>query len=292
MSSLVTGMAVHNLITGYSAEVTTPDRRALDSAAQMMPKNAPVYIASLPKDTPQSQLEVARMLKDLELRPVPHIVARNIENRKSLEKILRELSEKAGVNRALVLGGDRDHPAGEYHSSLQLLQSGVFEEYGITKVAVGCYPEGHPKISDAILDRALHDKLDVADKAGMDIRLITQLCFDPEVIAGYVRSLRKEGISAKIRAGIAGPAKLSTLIRYAAICGVGASLRGLKRQQSMAKGLISTQTPTHLIQKLASANERDPVLDITGIHFFTFASLKKTIEWAEHQLGKERIKDE
>lgn len=272
------------LLRGYSAEVTTPDRQSLDAAAAMMPAKAPVYIASLPKDTSGGQLAVARQLRDLGLRPVPHIVARNIESRQSLEKLVENFTDQAGVNRALILGGDRDVPAGEYDCALQLIQSGILEAYGIEKIAIGCYPEGHPGISDDILRRALFDKLEAADKAGFDVRLISQLCFSAESIAAYVKSLRNAGVTAKIRIGLAGPASTRILLKYAAICGVGPSLKLLKNRQSIAKGLMRTNTPEHLLLDIAGHIARDPSLAITGVHFFTFASLKNTIGWANDWL--------
>ncbi|SIN65402.1 methylenetetrahydrofolate reductase (NADPH) [Parasphingorhabdus marina DSM 22363] len=286
MGSPVASEAVRDLLEGYSAEVTTPDRRSLDTAAKMMPANAPVYVASLPRDTPESQLDVARMLKELGLQPVPHIVARNIPDRRSFEKIIYDLSRYAGVDRALILGGDRDRPVGDYHSSLQLLKSGILEDHGIKRVAVGCYPEGHPAIADDILETALFEKIDTASRGGIDLRLITQLCFDADAICGYLAALRSKGVTSKIRVGIAGPAKTPTLLKYAAICGVGPSLKALKKQRKITRGLLKTQTPATLLRNIAEQNRRNALLDITGVHFFTFASLSGTIDWAEKQLGR------
>ena len=85
----------------YSAEVTTPDRKSLDLAANLMPKDARVYVASLPKDPPDRQIGVCSQVRDLGLIPVPHIVARNIPNRDALGNLLGCLAREAGVDRAL-----------------------------------------------------------------------------------------------------------------------------------------------------------------------------------------------
>lgn len=69
-----------------SAEVTTPDRRSLDHAARLMPRDARVYVASLPKDPPDRQIGVCAQVRDLGLIPVPHIVARNIPDRDALDR--------------------------------------------------------------------------------------------------------------------------------------------------------------------------------------------------------------
>ena len=265
----------------YSAEVTTPDRKSLDLAANLMPKDARVYVASLPRDPPDRQIRVCSQVRDLGLIPVPHIVARNIPNRDALDNLLGRLAREAGVDRALILGGDRDVPAGDYECGLQLIESGLLQAHGIDKIAIACYPEGHPRIPDAVLDRARSDKIAAARAGGLSLILISQVCFEAAPIIAFLRKIRSEGVEERVRVGVAGPAKHATLIRYAMICGVGASLRALRERQALAKNVLSGETPERLILELEEAVEADPSLNIWGIHFFTFASLKNTIEWVE-----------
>ena len=265
----------------YSAEVTTPDRKSLDLAASLMPQDARVYVASLPKDPPDRQIEVCSRVRDLGLIPVPHIVARNIANRDALDNLLRRLSREAGVDRALILGGDKDVPVGEYDCSLQLIESGSLQEHGIDKIAIACYPEGHPRIPDDVLDKARTDKVAAARAGGLSLILISQVCFESAPIIGFLRKVRSEGVTEQVRVGVAGPATHATLIRYAMICGVGASLRALRERQALAKNVLSGETPEQLILELEEAAEAEPLLNIWGIHFFTFASLRNTIKWVE-----------
>jgi methylenetetrahydrofolate reductase (NADPH) len=267
-------------LKGYSAEVTTPDRQSLDAAAEMMWPQAPVYVASLPKDSSEAQLAVAAQLHGLGLRPVPHVVARNFASEAAFARAIERFAREAGVDRVLVLAGDRQTSEGPFECSLQLIRSGVFEANGVRKIAIACYPEGHPRIAHATLDRALMEKLEAADRAGLEARLITQLCFDADVISRFVKKLRSRGIGVGLRVGLAGPATPARLLKYAAICGVGPSLRALRERQSMARGLLAAQTPEPIVAGLARAAAADRSLDITGLHFFTFASLRHTIEWA------------
>lgn len=265
----------------YSAEVTTPDRKSLDLAANLMPKDARVYVASLPDDPPDRQIRVCSQVRDLGLIPVPHIVARNIPNRDALDNLLGRLAREAGVDRALILGGDRDIPAGDYECSLQLIESGLLQAHGIDKIAIACYPEGHPRIPYAVLDRARSDKIAAARDAGLSLILISQFSFEAAPIIRFLKKIRSEGVEERVRVGVAGPAKHATLIRYALICGVGASLRALRERQALAKNILSAETPERLILELEEAVENEPSLNIWGIHFFTFASLKNTIRWVE-----------
>lgn len=271
----------------YSAEVTTPDRKALDEAARLMPKDARVYVAALPKDPPDRQVQVCSEVHDLGLIAVPHIVARNIANREQLDDLLGRLSREAGVDRALILGGDRDVPAGEYDSALQIIESGLLQQHGIDKIAIAVYPEGHPRIPDEVLDKALADKIAAARAGGLQLILISQVCFDAAPIIEFLRKIRAQGVTERIRVGVAGPAKYSTLVKYAMICGVGPSLRALKERQSLARNLLAGETPEKLILELEDAVEAEPSLNIWGLHFFTFASLSSTIEWVERFRGEE-----
>jgi methylenetetrahydrofolate reductase (NADPH) len=265
----------------YSAEVTTPDRKALDAAASRMPPKARVYVAALPKDSPDRQIEVCAQVRELGLIPVPHIVARNIEDRAAFDRLLGRMNREAGVDRALILGGDRDVPAGDFDCSLQLIESGLLEKHGIGKIAIGCYPEGHPRIADDVLEKALLGKVAAARAAGLELILISQACFESAPIVRFLRKLRAQGVGERVRVGIAGPAKRSTLVKYALICGVGASLRALRERQSLAANLLSVETPEKLIRELEDAAEAEPGLNIWGVHFFTFASLTNTIDWVE-----------
>jgi len=246
-----------------------------------MRQNARVYVAALPNDAVDRQVEVCSEIRQKGLIPVPHIVARNIENCAALDNLLGRLSSEAGVDRALILGGDRDKPAGDYDSSLQLIESGLLQEHGIDKIAIACYPEGHPRIPEEVLDKARADKVAAARAGGLKLILISQVCFASAPIIDFLRRIRAEGVTERIRIGVAGPAKHSTLIKYAMICGVGPSLRALKERQSLAKNMLLGETPQKLILELEEAVEAEPSLNIWGIHFFTFASLKNTIEWVE-----------
>lgn len=272
-------------LTNYSAEVTTPDRRALDYVGTLMRSGAPIYIASLPNDDCEKQLEVAIKLKALGLDPVPHIVARNMVDRASFVSAVERFARLAGVDRALILGGDRADSVGPYEASIQLIRSGVLEANGIQHIAIAAYPEGHPRIPPDVLEFSLMEKLEAAERAGLMVSLITQLCFDADSITKFVHALRHRGVTTDIRVGLAGPTKPLTLLKFAAICGVGPSMRALRERGTEAFALMGAVTPKPIILQLAYRMAIDPSLGITGLHFFTFASLRQTIEWADSQVG-------
>jgi len=281
-ASAPTGLV--GLLANYSAEVTARDSKGIDAAPDLMAPGAEVFIAAVPGETPDKIIAAAVQLHRGGLTPMPHIVARNIANRAQLDDVLARLAGEAGVDRAHVVGGDRDVPEGEFDASLQLLETGLFQKHGLRTVTIACYPEGHPRISDAVLAQALDDKLAVCAQAGLEVSLVSQFCFDPQPIIALARSLRSRGIKASLRAGVVGPADRGALIRYGLMCGVGASLRALKERHDLAKSVMAGETPEALLREVAKARDADPSLGIGGVHFFTFGALAKSTHWADEHM--------
>lgn len=275
----VNSKIMSDFLNGYTAEVTSGDKKSINAAEKMMSKGSEIFVASLPKDTIDKQVAAVVKIRQAGLTPVPHIVARNVENLATLDETLQRFSNEAKVNTALILGGDRDDPIGDFDASLQLIETGLLQKAGIKKIYLGCYPEGHARISDDILDAARTAKLLTAEKAGLEVELVSQFCFESAPIIEFAKKLRKEGVKAPFRVGVAGPSSRATLVKYAIICGVGASLRALKERQNLAKNMAAGETPEKLIGDLAVALENEPELGFNGVHFFTFGSLEKSAEF-------------
>lgn len=262
-----------------SAEVTANEVKGLAAAAPAMPHGMAVYIAALPSTTAADLVAVSKAAHGFGLRPVPHLVARNFASHREFETTVQQLVEDANVTRALVLGGDRRAPAGPFHSALSLLETGLFGADTIPNVAFGCYPEGHPRIKDAALESALMSKLEHAARHGLTPRLISQICFDAEALTRFIQALRASGVETPLRYGVVGPTKLTTLAKYAAACGIGPSLRGLMERRDLRGKLLTGYAPDALIDQMSRAASHDPALGIIGPHFFTFGSLKRSIDW-------------
>lgn len=277
--------ALASLLGDYSTEVLPRDRASIEAAPDLLERGAEVFIAAVPGDGADRMAAAAARLRDLGLTPVPHVVARNLAGLADLDRLLGRLRDEAGVDRALVLGGDRDHPAGVLHSSQQLIESGLFARRGVRKLFVACYPEGHPQIPDDVLEDARAAKLRVAAGQGLAVTLVSQFCFEARPIVALARRMRARGIQVPYRVGVAGPGERATLIRYGLMCGVGASLRALKQRQGMARSLLSGETPEAILSEVAAAARQDPSLNISGVHFFTFGAHARAAEWAERMRG-------
>jgi methylenetetrahydrofolate reductase (NADPH) len=215
---------------------------------------------------------------------MPHVGARHLESPGQLQRLAKQLKD-AGVDRVLIIGGDRGAP-GCYDSSLAVMQTGAFQRVGITRMAVGGFPEGNPHIPEKILNEALRAKVSFARREGLQLSIISQFCVKAEPVIAWARGVRACGIDFPIPVGLAGPASLLTLMRYAVRCGVGNSLRVLKENPSFAR-ILTERGPEPIIRELAVSMEdgdRKP-LGIAGLHIYVFGGFKTTMDWIDAERG-------
>src|SRR5690606_33093844 len=110
---------------------------------QLVPGTA-VSITFLPGDEPDMRVSAAAAVKRLGFEPMSHISARRLKSQEELETFLARLSGEAGVTRAFVVAGDPPQPEGPYEDALSIIRCGLLAKYGIRRVGISGYPEGHP----------------------------------------------------------------------------------------------------------------------------------------------------
>ena len=277
--------AVKALLRDFSIQAL-PSDRSLAEASARLPAGTRVFIASVPDETIDSVVAAAAHLRSSGLVPVPHVAARNIESADELETMLRRLADEAAVTDMLVIAGDRSEPAGEYSNSIDIIRSGLLESHGVRNIHIGCYPEGHPTISDRELDDARAAKLTAVRHAGLDVALVSQFCFAAAPIIDLARRLRSIGLEAPLRAGVAGPTSGQTLLKYARKFGVVSAERALSGCSEQARNRLAMENPTAVVRDLARAQAADPGLGIHGAHFFTFGSAARSTSYATGLLGR------
>jgi len=274
------------MLRAYSIEVHPGETKAVDLAPERLQAGTEVFLTWIPGTNPMDMLGPAAKLRRAGLLPVPHVGARHIESAEQLERFAGRLGNEAGVDRVLIIGGDRAKPAGPFDSSLAVMQSGAFQKAGIHRMAVAGFPEGNPDIPDSILDEALQAKLGFAHDTGLQVSIVTQFCFEPAAIVNWLQRLRALRIDVPVRIGLAGPASLMTLARYAVRCGIGNSLHVLTESSSFAKLLVE-KGPEPMIRGLArpADGENGSTLPqgVAGLHFFVFGGFKKTVDWIDAQ---------
>jgi methylenetetrahydrofolate reductase (NADPH) len=280
-----TSANIGGMLRGYSIEINPNDTNVVDLALARLDPGTEVFLTWIPAVNPMDLIGPAKRLRRAGLIPVPHIGARHIQSAVQLEQFAARLVGDAGVDRVLIIGGDRATPAGPYECSLAVMQTEIFQKSGIVRVAIAGFPEGNPCIPEIAVNEALDSKVKFARAAGLKLSIVTQFCFEAEPIIEWLRRIRAQGIDVPVRVGLAGPAGIITLARYAMRCGIGNSLRVLTEKPSFAKLLVE-KGPEPIIRSLASAttengNAMHLPFDIAGLHFFVFGGFKKTVDWID-----------
>ena len=233
----------------FSVEIT------IKTNLSELPKVKDVYITMLPGNDYKNVASKATELAKSGFNPVPHFSARSIKNLADLKDYVSRCKD-GGVKQALVIGGSAQ-PVGDFHCSLQLLETGLFESF---KIGIAGHPDGSPDISDFDLEKAMIDKKSYADY------IITQWLLEPEPIINFISKQ-----TLPVHVGITGPLTISNLLKFASIVGAKNSLNFLKSNVSKTFDLLKPKDPNDIIEKLKGVTE--------NFHIYTFGGLKETNKW-------------
>jgi methylenetetrahydrofolate reductase (NADPH) len=164
---------------------------------------------------------------------------------------------------------------------MQVLRSGVLGRHGIRRVGVAGHPEGNKDIGDPALASALAEKNALAAETGTDMYLLTQFCFAPEPIIAWERRIREAGNRLPVHVGLPGLTSPASLIKFGLACGVGPSLKVLRKQSGGVLKLATTPVyyPDQTLLGVARSTSADPASLFRSVHFFPFGALRPTAEW-------------
>jgi methylenetetrahydrofolate reductase (NADPH) len=274
------------LSEGLTLEVTPKQVDQLAAVRHLLPEGTGVYITAIPGAPHDRLVEAAERIAAEGLRPIPHIAARGYDSLGEVETVLAPLRARAGVKEVLVIAGSLPRPVGEIDSSIQVLQSGLLEQHGIERVGVAGHPEGHPDVDAGVLAEAIEAKNGFAAESGLDTYIVTQFCFSAEPYIRYEQELRAAGNRLRVHPGVPGPASMSTLVKYGLACGVGASMRVLRKQARGLRTLLSPRpyNPEPLVLGIAEAVAADPASLFGSVHVYPFGAFQETGRWVA-QLG-------
>ncbi|MCB1357465.1 MAG: methylenetetrahydrofolate reductase [Maritimibacter sp.] len=277
------------LLDGVSIEVMPRTLGKVDDMTALMAPGTRVYIAHIEGTPFDEMLAAAKRLSRDGFEVMPHFPARIIADKTELERWIRAYAEEAGVTQALVLAGGPPKPLGDFDSAMQLLETGLFEKHGYTRLHVAGHPEGNkdidPKGGTAEVDAAVRWKQDYAKATGTEMALVTQFAFDAAPVIAWAERLAADGITLPIHAGIAGPAKLQTLIKFAIACGVGPSLGVLQKRAKDLSKLLRPMEPTDVATALATYKAAHPESLIERLHIFPLGGIRTSAEWVEAKRG-------
>jgi methylenetetrahydrofolate reductase (NADPH) len=266
------------LLRNYSIEMTAKDVPHLEEAANVIPQGTKIPVTFLPGETFEMRIAAAKRVRDLGFLPIPHISARRLESQVQLEGFLSGLQQQVGTDHAFVVAGDPPQPMGPYEDALSIIRSGLLAKYGIRRIGISGYPEGHPDIGNEKLWQAKQEKQAAILERGHDFAVVTQFAFDAEPVLVWLKQVRTNGIQALVRVGVPGPASVKRLLAFASRCGVAASGKVMKKYGMSLTKLLATAGPDQLIVDYAGG--LDPAVHGEVLmHFYPFGGLKTTAEW-------------
>ena len=264
-----------------SLEITSADGALPATLAGRLPAGTALYVAHTPNARLADVAEVACIAERAGFRGCPHLVARRIPSRAELDAALARLRE-GGVTRALLVAGDLTPPAGPYSSTLEVIDSGALDRAGLEAVGVAGHPEGNPNIPADVAWDALVRKQAWGARTGIDVHIATQFGFDTAALAAFDAGLAARGVALPVHVGVAGPASLKSLAKFAVMCGIGASLAAIL-SNPLALGSLKSLVKTidEVFPAVVRLREGPLESRLVRPHFFCFGGVMKSVEWLE-----------
>jgi methylenetetrahydrofolate reductase (NADPH) len=274
-------------LEGFSIEVMPRTAEKIEDFRELLPAGTRVYIAHIDGTPIEDMVATAARIAGEGFDVMPHFPARIIADKATLADWIARYQGEANVEQALLLAGGVSEPRGAFHSSMQLLESGLFDKAGFKRLHVAGHPEGNrdidPDGSDRNVMEALRWKAAFAECTDAKMALATQFAFEADPVVAWADRLAAEGFGLPIHLGIAGPAKLQTLIKFAVSCGVGPSLRVLQRRAMDVTKLVLPYEPTDFVADLERRKAAGAGGLIERLHIFPLGGIKTAATWvSEH----------
>tara|TARA_Y100000589_G_C27170273_1_gene636372 strand:+ start:294 stop:1220 length:927 start_codon:yes stop_codon:yes gene_type:complete len=277
----------------FSIEVMPRTAEKIENFKDLLPKSTRVYIAHIEGTPIEDMVKTARRLAEDGFAAMPHFPARIIKDKATLNEWISRYQGEAGVKQALLLAGGVSNPCGEYESSMDLLETGLFDKANFKNIHIAGHPEGNKDIdpdgSTRNVDAALKWKQNYKNITDAKMAIATQFAFEAGPIIEWASSIKNAGIDIPIHIGIAGPAKLQTLIKFAIACGVGPSLKVLQKRATDVTKLLLPYEPTEVLSELADHKAKNSDFNITNVHFFPLGGIKTNAKWVTENCGTSGI---
>ena len=284
---------VETFLKDFSIEVMPRTAEKVEDFRDFLPGATRVYVAHIEGTPIEDMVATAKRLAAEGYDVMPHFPARIIKDEATLRNWIAMYQGEADVEQALILAGGVTTPHGDYHSSMQLLESGAFGDAGFKRLHVAGHPEGNKDIDPdgamTNVDAALRWKQAFSDTSDAKMAIATQFCFEAKPVIDWANDLAANGITLPIHIGVAGPAKLQTLIKFSIACGVGASLRVLQRRAKDLTKLLLPFSPNKFLAELAAHKAQNPQLNISHVHFFPLGGIKTNAKWAIENGGSSAV---
>ena len=277
--------AIKKFLDGFSVEVTPKAASKIENFEDYIPSGTLVYVAHIEGTPIEEMVETAKKINDQGFCAMPHFPARIIKDKNVLEDWISRYKNEANVSNALLIAGGANKPYGEYDSSIQLIESELFDKADFNNLHIAGHPEGSmdidPDGSTTNVDQALSWKNEFSKRTDANMAITTQFSFDANSVISWANNIKEAGIDIPVHIGIAGPAKLQTLLRYSIECGVGASIKIIQKRAKDLTKLLLPYKPTNIITELATYKANNPSFNIEKVHFFPLGGIKQVSDFVK-----------
>lgn len=270
---------VRSALRGARYEVL-PTAKIEAAVVASVPRDVRLTVTASPAKGLKASLDLAERLVGHGFDVVPHLAARMISGKSELAEIVSRLTA-LGVTNVFCPAGDADPPVGEYVGALAMLEH--LDELGrpFSEVGITGYPESHPAIEDDVTIQSMWDKHSYATY------VVSNLCFDPATIAGWLRRIRARGVDLPVLVGLPGPVERAKLLSIATRIGVGQSTRFLKSHAGVFARIAAPGgfSPERFLARSAGYLS-DPTLKVAGLHLYTFNQVAETETWRQRLIAQ------
>ena len=249
-----------------------------EQVREHLPKDVKVTVTASPRKGLEATLDLSERHARSGYPVVPHLSARLVRDRAHLEDVLARLRD-AGVRELFVPAGDATEP-GQFHSAADLLAAMGEARTHFDRIGITGYPESHHLIPDEETIRAMFAKAEMATD------IISQLCFEPETIDGWIQNVRERGTHLPIWIGLPGCVDYAKLARITMKIGMGESTRFLRHNRNVLARLLTRQfKPSKLLEQLTPI-VTNPDWGVGGFHLYTFNEVGSTERWRQRTLSR------
>jgi len=273
----VSSAAMRELVTNLHYEIVP--MKSIEPAIEALPPGAFVSVTCSPAKGIPATLEYTERLLGLGHHPIPHFAARMVTGPDETASLAAWLRDH-GLDEVYVIAGDAPEPAGPYEGALPFIRDLIADRPGVRRIGIAGYPDGHALIPPEVVKEQLHAKQSVICDAGLEGWVSTQMCFDTDQIAGWIRTERARGLTFPVRLGVPGVVDRTRLMTMGTRLGIGASLRYLSKNRSTVMQLMAPggYDPTDMVVAFA---DQAAALGIEALHSFTFNAVEDTRKWQE-----------
>ncbi len=270
-------LALSNSVHEAYMEVFPTD--SIEAKLDVLEPGSYVAVTCSPSKGVDVTLDMSERIAARGFKVVPHVAAKMVKDETHLREIMARLDDMPIVS-LFVPGGDATKPAGKYLTALDLLRDIAEFEHRFEDIGVAGHPEGHPAVTDEVLLEELLKKQEFSNY------VVTQMCFDADLIGNWVHEIRDAGVSLPVWIGLPSVSNRASLMTTSLRIGVGNSLRYLKNHGNIAVQLLKTREyrPDDLLIDLAPYIA-DPDLDIQGHHIYCFNQVEKAENWRREFLA-------